>query len=137
MTKALSRTFPFLSTLCFLSSLAFLSSFALATKNPFLEETLEWAADPSVSTAWQVVVSFDTFFIFCILVWILYTYCCPERVWRCWQQLFVFFSTSNKEEDCDSSKSIASVLETHFKTLQSKKEPEQKPFRWMNIEEAR
>lgn len=138
MFKTLSRVFPFLSTLFFLSSFSFLSSFALATKNPFLEEALEWAENSSVSTAWQILISFDALFIFCVLAWILYTYCCPQKVWRLWQKVFIFFSMPRKEEDGEAYKSMPSFLENHFKNLKSDKERSKKElFRWMNVEEAK
>ncbi len=137
MTKKFLRVFPFFSTLFFLSLSPLLYSSGLATSDPLLEDSLAWTDDSSVSLGWQALISFDALFICCVLAWILYTYCCPQRVWSVWQKLFVFFSTSNKEESREKNKPKPSFLEKHLKTMQPKGKVESKPFRWMNVEEAK
>ncbi|MBY0501644.1 MAG: hypothetical protein K2P93_06550 [Alphaproteobacteria bacterium] len=138
MTKNLLRVFPFFSTLFFLSLSPLLYSSGLATSDLLLEDSLAWAEDLPVPIGWQALISFDALFIFCVLAWILYTYCCPQRVWRVWQKLFVFFSTSNKEEKPEVFEPKSLFLESRFRTQQPKrKEDESKPFRWMNVEEVK
>ena len=137
MTKNLLRVFPFLSILFLLSLSPLLYSSGLATSDPLLEDSLAWADDSSVSIGWQALISFDALFIFCVLVWILYTYCCPQRVWGVWQKLFVFFSVSNREEKPEVFEPRSLFLESQFRALQPKRKGESKPFRWMNVEEAK
>jgi hypothetical protein len=43
---------------------------------------------------WSLLASADAFLIVCVLVWLLYTYCAPQKTWSIWKRLFLFSDAS-------------------------------------------
>jgi hypothetical protein len=43
---------------------------------------------------WSFLASADALLIVCVLSWLLYTYCAPQKTWSIWKKLFLFSDTS-------------------------------------------
>ncbi|MBY0501752.1 MAG: hypothetical protein K2P93_07110 [Alphaproteobacteria bacterium] len=131
MSKNLLRVFPFLSILFLLSFSSVLYASKLATLDPLIEESFEWAEAFSPAS-WQTLISFDTLLIFCALGWILYTYCFPLKVWRLWRKLFVFSSVTDAVENHRTFKLAKNRFNASIPNKNNKRK-----LRWMHVGEAK